>query len=138
MICSTRNSWKLAAATVLSLGAFVGPFGCAQAPAPAPTVSALPVDEAMQQRKWSTSEAYYANGSVVAYSNRELIKFPLNTHYLRMTGDATAFVINSAWMPITLAFDPLMAPVVYRGYHTAPSATAVPPVEPDELTTSAR
>jgi hypothetical protein len=39
-------------------------------------------------------------------------------------------------MPITLAFDPLMAPVVYHGYQTPPSPTAVPPVEPDMLTTA--
>jgi hypothetical protein len=136
MICSTRRTMKLTAAALLSLGALAGPFGCMRT-APAPqTVSALPVDEAMQKRNWSTSEAYYANGSVVAYSNRELIKFPLDTHYFRMTADTGAFVINAAWMLPSLAFDPLMGPVVYHGYQTPPSATAVPPVEPDMLTTT--
>jgi hypothetical protein len=134
MICSTHKSLKLAAAALLTLGALAGPFGCMHS-TPAPqAVTAMPVDEAMQQRKWSTSMAYYANGSVVAYSNRELIKFPLHTHYFRMTADASAFVINAAWMLPTLAFDPLMAPVVYHGYQTPPTSTAVPPVEPDMLT----
>jgi hypothetical protein len=137
MICSTRKTMMLAAAALLALGTFAGPIGCSQnsAPAPQATVSALPVDEAMQQRKWSTSEALYANGSVVAYSTRELIKFPLNTRYLRITGDTSAFLINTVWTPVTFLYDPFMAPVVYHGYQTPPSSTAVPPVEPDLLTT---
>ncbi|HEX4124412.1 MAG TPA: hypothetical protein VHY37_06775 [Tepidisphaeraceae bacterium] len=138
MICSIRNTTKLAAAAMLALGALAGPIGCMHnAPATQP-VAELPTDEAMQHRDWSQSSAYYANGSVLAFSNRELIKFPLQTHYLRWTGDTTVFVINAAWMPITLAYIPLFQPVIYHGYQTPPTYTAVPPVQPDSLTAASR
>jgi hypothetical protein len=137
MIFSTRKLSTLAAAAILATAALSGSIGCMRnsEPEPQATVAALPVDEAMQQRTWTSSNALYANGSVVAYSTRELIPFPLHTHYLRWTGDTTVFILNAAWTPITLAFDPLMKPVVYHGYQTPPSSTAVPPVEPDLLST---
>jgi hypothetical protein len=102
--------------------------GCYHAPTPATSAPApLIVDEAMQKRDWSQSEACYQNGGVKSTSLRTVfVTGPHNSRILTAGLETSAFVGNAAVMPFTLITTPFNTPVIYSGEQLGPTFNAMP------------
>ncbi len=117
----------------LSTLALAGGCSTEQKYAPA-AVNTAPIigDEAMAQRAdWPKSTAYYANGSVPAFSTR----FPYDVNAKRpYPGDAildpAMFIVQTVMLPIELVKYPPGTEQVWHGEFVPPSYTATPPLPP--------
>lgn len=102
--------------------------GCYHAPTPATSAPPpLVVDEAMQARDWSQSEAYYQNGGVKSTPLRTVFTTgPHNSRILTTGLETAAFVGNAANMPFTLLNHPFDSKVVYHGEQLDSTFYAMP------------
>jgi hypothetical protein len=88
------------------------------------------IDEAMENRTWDSSTAYYANGNIRAGGTGELIYVRADENdEIAATVGPLIFVANVLLMPVTI-FTP-NSPFVARTSHGAtvpPTYTAMPPL----------
>ena len=137
----TRNPFRrrLKPLPLLALTVAAGSLvGCAR-PAPRPyTPPPMLVDEAMQERDWERSVAYYPNGDTVSGHNR----FPIRSdarigesEYGDAAYDIGASLAQTVALPFTYIFIPPFAPAVYTGEQIGPSYTAMPPMRPGTTVT---
>lgn len=120
-------------AALLAAGLFAGAEGgCYHAPTSAPSAPPpLIVDQAMQERDWSRSAAYYQNGGVKSTSLRTTFATgPHNSRLLSSGLETTAFVGNLAVMPLTLFSTPFNTRVIYHGEQVGPTFNAIPALPP--------
>ena len=117
----------------LSMIALAGGCSTEQKYAPA-AVNTAPIvgDEAMALRAdWPKSTAYYANGSVPAFSTR----FPYDVNAQRpgpgdVILDPAMFIVQTVMLPIELIKYPPGTQQVWHGEIVPPSYTATPPLPP--------
>jgi hypothetical protein len=133
MTFSIRNIRRIELSRpALFLSAMLGAAtaGCYHAPTPATSAPPpLVIDEAMQARDWSQSEAYYQNGGVRSTPLRTVFTTgPHNSRILTSGLETGAFIGNAANMPLTLLNHPFNSKVVYHGEQLEPSFNAMPPL----------
>jgi hypothetical protein len=129
MTCSTRKT--IASLLALSLAALAGCQSVNVPPAERLNDQPLVIDDAMQQRDWEPTTAFYQSGATIAGPTGFLYE-PVNTMSEPTQGvvETPLFIGQAIAAPIVLLFQPVWTPVIYRGIRQESSYTAVPP--PDE------
>jgi hypothetical protein len=118
---------------MLSMLALAGGCSTEQKYAPA-AVNTAPIvgDQAMALRSdWPKSTAYYANGSVPAFSTR----FPYDVNAQRpgpgdVIIDPAMFIVQTVMLPIELIKYPPGTEQIWHGEIIPPTYTATPPLPP--------
>ncbi|MEO6436886.1 MAG: hypothetical protein ABIP55_14155 [Tepidisphaeraceae bacterium] len=133
-------STAVVGAAVVGGGALAGCQAKVPGPARSPVIDTpVVIDDAMQQREWDRSTAYYAHGAAITGGTG----YVWQTHetvpgdYRRLS-DAPVAVLNFVLLPVGLFTNSPFGKEIERGETVPPTYYANPPLPGEPLASSAR